>query len=120
MSLMLAFELNILVDDALRAVIVDFGLAVYTNAYSTEFVSCRDGNVRWRPPEAVKASGARAVSARATPEMDVWSFAHVCMEVRLVTWFTLNIHLGFVDLHESESIPSQAKREPSHRALDKQ
>ena len=81
MSLTLLLKVNVMIDDALRAVIVDFGLAVYTNAYSTEFVSCRDGNVRWRPPEAVKVDGARAASARATPEMDVWSFAHVCMEV---------------------------------------
>ena len=71
-SLTLGLKVNVMVDDALRAVIVDFVLVVYTNAYSTKFVSCRDGHVRWRPPEEVKLDRARAASAQATPEMDMW------------------------------------------------
>ena len=74
-----------MVDDGFNAVIIDFGLAVYTNGYSNEYASGREANVRWRPPEAVRLKGNTACSARATPQMDVWSFAHVCMEVLLIS-----------------------------------
>ncbi|KIP02949.1 hypothetical protein PHLGIDRAFT_270672 [Phlebiopsis gigantea 11061_1 CR5-6] len=74
---------NILIDGNARAVITDFGLAVYVNAYSSEFSSMRDGNYKWIAPEGLGADGATRASVRPTPHMDVWSFAHVCAEVSL-------------------------------------
>lgn len=73
--------MNVLVDNKQQAVITDFGLAVYTNAHSREFFSMRAGNPRWTAPECLSAEGVLLPSARPTPEADVWSFAHVCIEV---------------------------------------
>jgi serine/threonine-protein kinase TNNI3K len=72
-------QVNVLVDANESAQIADFGLAVFTNGHSQNYVSVRTGNYLWMAPELMRrVSG---VSVRATCASDVYSFSHVCLEV---------------------------------------
>ena len=97
-----------MVDDQNRAVITDFGLAVYVNAYSNEFFSMRDGHYKWVAPEGLGAGGVARASVRPTPQMDVWSFAHVCAEVRSCVY-----QLGYNPKRESSSTRTKIPFIPS-------
>lgn len=52
------------------------------NAHSKAYSSIRAGNLAWVAPECISGpEGFRVVSSRPTPQVDVWSFGHVCLEV---------------------------------------
>lgn len=82
-ALMHILQVNILISDEDIAVIADFDQAVYANGYSGQYLSKRSGNVRWLPPENWDEELKKTVGSRGSPKLDVWSWAHVCMEVRL-------------------------------------
>lgn len=85
-----------------QAVIADFGLAVYVNAYSREYSSVRGGNIRWMAPESLRSDGTPNPSARPTPMMDVWSFAHVCVEVESYVRTSEAVTLKYLQLYTDE------------------
>lgn len=72
--------MNVLIDDADNARITDFGLSVYINGKSQDYGSTRAGNRQWLSPEMLEAIGRYP---RPTQEADVYSFSHVCIEVRM-------------------------------------
>lgn len=72
--------MNVLVDDNEVARIADFGLAVYIHGHSKNYASLHSGNVQWFAPELLRPPG--RLTARPTTAADVYSFSHVCIEVR--------------------------------------
>ncbi|KIP07947.1 hypothetical protein PHLGIDRAFT_40784, partial [Phlebiopsis gigantea 11061_1 CR5-6] len=72
---------NILVDDDGNARLTDFGLAVFVHGHSKNYASMRTGSLQWEAPEMINASG-EAMTTRPTFATDVYSFSHVCIEVR--------------------------------------
>ena len=66
------------------AKLTDFGLSVFAGAHSNAFNSMRGGVCHWLAPEILKPDLFGKVSVRPTKESDVYSFAMVCCEVRLI------------------------------------
>ena len=101
---------NILVDDAGRARITDFGLARVTqNPDSIRSASDEHGHTaRWTAPEILNEQGTHS------KEADVFSFAMVMVEVRHKRVFSLGFGLPppriVTGLHRRCSISSQSAR----------
>ena len=92
----MVFQVNILVDDDEVARITDFGLAVYINGHSANYMSMRAGNIQWQAPELLRPPNG-GTTARPTVAADVYSFSHVCIEVRYL--YTSDAFLfGLLDL----------------------
>ncbi|EKM49868.1 uncharacterized protein PHACADRAFT_106421, partial [Phanerochaete carnosa HHB-10118-sp] len=89
---------NVLVDDDETARITDFGLAVYVNGHSQNYASMRTGNPQWLAPEILSPAGGK-MTARPTPAADVYSFSHMCIEVRDPPSFQPTAHPATIALH---------------------
>ena len=74
-------SLNVLLDTDFRAIITDFGAAVYDGNWSGIFSSARGGGTElWRAPEYQLTKDTRPTSPG-----DVYAFAITCVEVRIRT-----------------------------------
>lgn len=69
-------------NDDLSVVIADFGLSLFANGHSKNYESKRDGHAQWLAPELLNEQP--NTRSRPTKESDIYSFAMVCVEVRLI------------------------------------
>ncbi|KAJ7765418.1 kinase-like domain-containing protein [Mycena maculata] len=74
---------NILVDDDWHACLADFGLAVFSDATVATQTSHHGGSVRWMSPELHYPQSCGLDTFKRTFASDVYSFAFVCIEVRV-------------------------------------
>ncbi len=81
LTILRPFQVNLLIDDSEALVIADFGLSVFANGESKQYLSKRSGNIQWMAPELV-GEYEGVTSLRPTKQSDVYSFSHVCIEVR--------------------------------------
>ena len=65
-----------LINDRLQVQLTDFGLSIFASRANTSSLHIHGGNVRWMAPEQMGPPGAMA-----SPSMDVYSFASLCIEV---------------------------------------
>ena len=72
--------MNLLVDNSETLLITDFGLSVFANGHSQQYLSRRTGNAQWMAPEIMERT--QGISLRPTKESDTYSFSHTCIEVR--------------------------------------
>ncbi|KAI0088665.1 kinase-like domain-containing protein [Irpex rosettiformis] len=70
---------NLLVDDRESLLIADFGLSVFANGESKQYLSKRTGNMEWMAPEILDRG--EGMSLRPTKMSDSYSFSHVCIEL---------------------------------------
>ena len=71
-------------DDACKARLADFGMALVSESNPYGFASIHGGGAtRWKAPELIDPEELGFENSRPTKQSDMFSFACTCVEVRL-------------------------------------
>ena len=77
-------------DDTGKAMLTDFGMGVLADAHSGRYASNHGGAYQYCAPEILDPDAVGAADDRPTRASDIYSFAMVCVEVRvtrLLCWY---------------------------------
>ncbi|KAJ6518846.1 kinase-like domain-containing protein [Mycena sanguinolenta] len=106
---------NILVDDEWHACLADFGLAVFSDATAATHTSQHGGSVRWMAPELHFPESCGLQTFKRTFASDVYSFAFVCVEVRIASFGRqINLNPSSLAVYRQAALQQHVPRRGRH------